>query len=95
MEILDLKFEISDESVRLMKFPVKTVQSQIIDKCIEFRNRVFEEITKGTKRNPENITIVKHSSWSYDYSQVFYDGIFQGHLYEDFINCSFRFEPQN
>lgn len=94
MNRLSLKFEISNEEIHKIKFPFETIQSQIIQKCAEFRESVFLEITKETKRDPKLITIVRHLNWTPDYSQVFYDGIFQGHLYEDFVHCNFRFEPK-
>lgn len=93
MEKLSLNFKISNEEINRMRTPFENIQSELIKKCIEFRERVFFEITKEKNRDPKLITFVRHIDWEINYSQVFYDGEFQGHLYEDFINCNFRFEP--
>src|SRR5690242_10701283 len=93
MNILKQDFKILDDQVRHLAFPVETIQKQIQNEWIKFRERVCEEIIRDTNRDPKLIMFVRHSEWDITYSQVYYDGIIQGHLHEDPVTCHFRFEP--
>jgi len=93
MNQINLNFRLSDEEIRHLKFPVQSTQTSIQEYFLYFREKVFVEILHNKTRNPDLITIIKHSQWAPDYSQIFYDGIFQGHLYEDFISFNFKFIP--
>ncbi|APZ82907.1 hypothetical protein [Flavobacterium phage FL-1] len=69
------------------------LQKSIAEKCIAFRESVCHEIIRVTKGKPSGIQFIRHIDWDSTYSQVFHDGVFMGHLHEDFINCKFTFNP--
>ncbi len=93
MNILDLKFEIGQEEIKYMRFPQKTIAEIAREQYISFMEKVSEEILYHGTRDPSLFTIIEHSEWEFGYSQIYYDGIFQGHLHRDFVNITFRFEP--
>lgn len=69
------------------------LQKSIIEKVIMFRKSVFEMIAENLKGRIDQIQIMHNSMWDFGYSQVYYNGIFIGHLHEDFINLKFTFNP--
>lgn len=91
MNILDLKLErtASDRDNVLCA----NLERQLIEKAKAFRESVFDEILRCNPGKKGNIQIIQNSMWEIGYSQVFLDGVFMGHLHEDFINCQFRFDP--
>lgn len=69
------------------------LEKEVVDKVTAFRKSVYEMIADNLKGRIDQIQIMHHSSWDFGYSQVYYNGVFQGHLHEDFINCKFTFNP--
>lgn len=93
MNILNQNFKISDDEIRSLRFPIRNILNEIQKEWIKFRERVCSEIIGNTNRDPKLIVFIRNSEWDITYSQVYYDGIFQGHLHEDPISLCFRFEP--
>lgn len=69
------------------------LEKQIIEKVTVFRKSVFEMISEKFKVNVDQIKVLQNAMWDFGYSQVYCNGIFCGHLHEDFINCKFTFNP--
>lgn len=94
MNELKVTYKLSDEEFRHSFSPVKIMQNKFLEIHTRFRESVFKEILHNGTRDPHLITIIQNSQWVPGYSQIFYDGILQGHLYEDFVNLTFRFKPE-
>lgn len=91
MNVIDLKFNRTASDRDNVLF--SNIEKQLIEKAKAFRESVFDEIVRCVPGKKGDIQIIQNSMWEIGYSQVFLDGVFIGHLHEDFINCQFRFDP--
>lgn len=93
MNILDLKVKINQEEIKHLAFPQMQISSIVRKTYLEFMEKLKEEILHNGTRDLSLVTIIENPQWDFGYSQIYYDGIFQGHLHRDFVNITFRFEP--